>query len=61
MDLQDVNKQVPLAPPTPYTPAVFVLGGKNDVVIDVPVGSLAGWGGLRLVGKCCRVGSRSCP
>ncbi|GAX83394.1 hypothetical protein CEUSTIGMA_g10819.t1 [Chlamydomonas eustigma] len=34
MDLQDVNKQVPLSKPEGELPPIFVLGGKNDVVVD---------------------------
>ena len=37
MVLQDVNKQVPLPAPPPNLPPVFVLGGRDDVVVDVPV------------------------
>lgn len=45
MDLQDVNRQVPLPPPPPYTPPVFVMGGKSDVVVDVQVWRVWGvWG-----------------
>lgn len=37
MDLQDVNKQVPLPKPPKGSiiPPVFVFGGKGDVVVDV--------------------------
>lgn len=34
IDLQDVNKQVPLANAPATAPPVFVLGGKSDVVVD---------------------------
>ena len=40
IDLQDVNKQVPLPVPPPHLPPVFVLGGKDDVVVDTEVGLL---------------------
>ncbi|KAG1658520.1 hypothetical protein FOA52_009863 [Chlamydomonas sp. UWO 241] len=36
MDLQDVNKQVPLPAPPSHCPPVLVLGARNDVVVDVP-------------------------
>ena len=38
IDLQDVNKQVPLPAPPTHLPPVFVLGGKDDVVVDAEVG-----------------------
>jgi len=36
MDLQDVNKQVPLPAPPANKPPVYVLGGADDVVVDIP-------------------------
>jgi pimeloyl-ACP methyl ester carboxylesterase len=37
IDLQDVTRQVPIAPPPPgpARPPAFVLGGKFDTVVDV--------------------------
>ena len=32
-----MNRQVPLPPPPPHIPPVFVMGGKSDVVVDVQV------------------------
>lgn len=36
LDLRDMQKQVPLPPPPPGCPPVFVLGGADDRVLDVP-------------------------
>eukprot|EP00199_Chlamydomonas_sp_CCMP681_P001695 CAMPEP_0119109338 /NCGR_PEP_ID=MMETSP1180-20130426/17853_1 /TAXON_ID=3052 ORGANISM="Chlamydomonas cf sp, Strain CCMP681" /NCGR_SAMPLE_ID=MMETSP1180 /ASSEMBLY_ACC=CAM_ASM_000741 /LENGTH=378 /DNA_ID=CAMNT_0007095081 /DNA_START=30 /DNA_END=1167 /DNA_ORIENTATION=- len=35
IDLNDVNRQVPLPPPPPHAPPAFVLGGEDDKVVDV--------------------------
>lgn len=32
IDLQDVNRETPLAKPPAYAPPAFVLGGENDTV-----------------------------
>jgi hypothetical protein len=39
MDLQDVNKQVPLPAPPAHIPPILVIGARDDVVVDVPVGA----------------------
>ncbi|MEW5318411.1 MAG: hypothetical protein WDW38_009635 [Sanguina aurantia] len=36
IDLNDTNKQVPLAPPPPHMPPVFVMGSADDIVVDIP-------------------------
>lgn len=36
VDLQDVNAVVPLPPPPTWAPPVMVLGGDNDLLVDVP-------------------------
>lgn len=48
LDLSDVTKQVPLPAPAPgSTPPVFVLGGEDDNVVDVPaVQELASYYGV---------------
>jgi hypothetical protein len=34
IDLNDVNRSVPLPPPPPHAPPAFVLGGEDDKVVD---------------------------